>query len=136
MAEDVTNKSKINMKFYKHFLVYRGKHHSVYFHAETASSSKVYDYFEQCDDVTQANLLYLTKRMADIGRIYDKTKFRLEDKRNKIYAFKPKGERFFCFFSHKKEIIITSAYRKKKQKVDIKELNKAIEIRSQYITKK
>ncbi len=123
------------MKFYKHFLVYQGPHYAVYFHAEKKTSSKVYDSFEKCDNITQASLLYLVKRIADTGRIYDKTKFRIEDKNNKIYTFKPKQERFFCFFFVKKEIIITSAYRKKGQKLDVKELKKAIEIRNQYMNK-
>ncbi|MCL5674666.1 MAG: hypothetical protein M1501_02825 [Candidatus Omnitrophica bacterium] len=70
--------------------------------------------------------------MADFGRIYDETKFRLEDKQNKIYCFKPKNKRFFCFFFAGKKIIITSVYTKKKQKLDQGELKKAIKIRKEY----
>lgn len=121
------------MDYYKNFLVYKGEHYSVYFHGEEETSSKVYDYFAKCDAVTQASLLFLIKRIADIGTIYDKTKFRIEDKENKIYAFKPRKERFFCFFFLEKTIIITSSYRKKRQKLDRGELRKAIEIRNQYI---
>ena len=123
------------MKFYRSFLVYKGDHHSIYFHAETKSSSKVKEYYKQCDDVTRASLLYLAKRMGDVGHIYDETKFRIEDKKNKLYAFKPKKNRFFCFFFKDKEIIITSAYRKRKQKLDPKELNKAVTIKNQYLVK-
>ena len=118
--------------YYEDFLIYSGAHYSVYFHAETKGSSSVYDYFEACDDVTQASLLYLVKRIADIGHIYDETKFRIEDRHNKIYCFKPRKERFFCFFFTGKKIIITSAYRKKKQKLDRKELIRAIQIRDEY----
>jgi len=121
------------MKFYKHFLIYQGEHYSVYFHAEEKLSSNVNDYFEKCNEVTQASLLYLAKRIADTGRIYDKTKFRIEDKKNKIYIFKPKQERFFRFFFINKEIIITSAYKKRSRKLDVRELKKAIAIRNQYI---
>jgi len=118
--------------YYEDFLVYSGEHYSVYFHAEAKNSSVVHDYFEACDDVTQASLLFLAKRMADIGHIYDETKFRIEDKHNKIYCFKPRKERFFCFFFTGKKIIITSVYTKKKQKLDRNELNKAIQVRNQY----
>lgn len=118
---------------YEEFLIYSGEHYSVYFHAEKENSSEVYDYFENCDDVTQANLLFLVKRIADTGKIWDKTKFRIEDKANKIYCFKPKKERFFCFFFIGKKIIITSAYSKKRQKLDKRELKKAIDIRKQYL---
>src|SRR3989338_111448 len=120
------------LNYYQNFLVYSGEHYSVYFHAETGNSSIVCDYFDTCDDVTQASLLFLAKRMADIGHIYDETKFRIEDKQAKIYCFKPRKERFFCFFFTGKKIIITSAYRKKKQKLDRKELIRAIQIRDEY----
>jgi len=117
---------------YEDFLLYSGEYYSVYFHAEAKDSSSVNDHFEACGDTTQASLLFLVKRMADEGRIYDKTKFRIEDKKNKIYCFKPKKERFFCFFFTGKKIIITSAYTKKKQKIDRSELKRAIQICSKY----
>jgi hypothetical protein len=117
---------------YENFLVYKGGHFNVYFHAEMKDSSSVSDYFESCDDVAQANLLFLVKTMADTGRIYDETKFRIEDRQNKIYCFKPRAERFFCFFFSGKKIIITSAYTKKKQKLDRSEISKAIQIRRKY----
>ncbi len=121
------------MGLYDRFLLCDGEHYSIYFHAENAAFSEVYEYFERCDAVTQASLLYLAKRMGDIGRIYDTNKFRLEDKENKIYVFKPKQERFFCFFFSGKIIIITTAYRKQRQKLDENELRKAVEIRKQYV---
>jgi hypothetical protein len=118
--------------YYEDFLVYSGEHYSVYFHADAKGSSTVNDYFEDCGDVTQASLLFLVKRIADEGHIYDTTKFRIEDRENKIYCFKPKKGRFFCFFFKGKKIIITSAYTKKKQKLDRSELRKAVRIRNHY----
>jgi len=122
------------LNYYENFLVYKGEHYSIYFHAETKDSSIVHEYFENCDDVVQASLLFLVKTIADIGRIYDETKFRIEDRQNKIYCFKPREERFFCFFFAGKKIIITSAYTKKKQKLDHHELKKAIQIRREYFS--
>jgi len=118
---------------YKNFLVYSGPRYSVYFHAEANNSSEVYSYFKNCGDVTQASLLHLAKVMGEEGRIYDETRFRNEDKKNKIYCFKPKQERFFCFFLAGRKIVISSAYTKKQQKLDRKELKKAVQIRKQYI---
>ena len=118
--------------YYEDFLVYSGEHYSIYFHAEVKDSSSVHGYFEACDEVTQASLLYLVKRIADAGHIYDKTKFRIEDRDNKIYCFKPRSERFFCFFFIGKRIIIASAYTKKRQKLDRTELKKAVRIRNEY----
>ena len=118
--------------YYENFLVHAGEHYSVYFHAETNESSSVHDYYKDCDDVTRASLLNLVERISDTGRIYDETKFRIEDKQHKIYCFKPRKDRFFCFFYIGKKIIITSAHPKKKQKLDRRELEKAIRIKDQY----
>jgi len=54
------------------FLLYSGEHYSVFFHAESDGFSRAHDY-----------LLKLAKRISDIGFIYDETKFRIEDKRQK-----------------------------------------------------
>jgi len=120
------------LTYYENFLVYGGKYYAVYFHAEGKDSSSVSEYYKSCDDVIRASLLHLVKTIADIGCIYDETKFRIEDKQNKIYCFKPKVERFFCFFFTGRKIIVTSAYTKKKQKLDRHELKKAIQIRREY----
>ena len=95
------------------FLVYSGECYSVFFHAESNEFSSVHDYYKDCDDATRASLLKLVKRISDTGRIYDETKFRIEDKQHKIYCFKPRNERFFCFFFIGKKVIITSGYSKK-----------------------
>jgi Phage derived protein Gp49-like (DUF891) len=119
--------------YYNKYLIYKGECYSVFFHAESENRSKVYEYFENCDKTTQASLLYLVKRISDIGQIFDKTKFRIESKANKIYVFKPKKERFFCFFFCENRIIITSAYRKKGSKLDRVALAKAIKIKDEYL---
>jgi hypothetical protein len=121
------------MNCYEKFHIYSGGRFSVFFHAETNESSEVYDYYKGCDDVIRASLLYLVKRIADVGRIYDETKFRIEDKQEKIYCFKPKSKRFFCFFFTGRQIIITSGHTKKKQKLDQNELKKAVKIRAEYL---
>jgi hypothetical protein len=117
----------------KQFLVYAGEFYSVFFHAESDRFSTVQDYYKNCDDVTRASLLKLVVRISDTGRIYDETKFRVEDKQHKIYCFKPRDDRFFCFFYTGKKIIISSGYPKKKQKLDRRELEKARRIKEQYL---
>ncbi len=118
--------------YYENFPVRSGERYAVFFHAETDGFSSVREYFESCDHATQASLLHLARRISDAGSIYDETKFRIEDRKNKIYCFKPKSERFFCFFFMGTKIIITSGYTKKKQKLDRRELEKAIRIKEQY----
>ena len=119
-------------EYYAGFLVYAGELYSVYFHAESYEFSSVQEYYKDCDDVTRAGLLNLVKRISDFGSIHDETKFRIEDRQHKIYCFKPRKDRFFCFFIKDKKIIITSGYLKQKQKLDRRELEKAIRIKNQY----
>ena len=120
------------VNIFENFLIYKGEYFAVYFHAEAPGFSSINEYFKSCQDITRASLLFLVKRIADTGRIFDERKFRCEDKENKIYCFKPREERFFCFFIKDKRIIITSGYTKKEQKLDKNELAKAIKIRNEY----
>lgn len=85
------------MKTYENFLIYRGPHYAVYFHAENSKESAVYEYYKKCDVATRANLLYLIERISEYGQIYDTTKFRIENKTNTIYAFKAKKQDSFVF---------------------------------------
>jgi hypothetical protein len=74
----------------------------------------------------------LVKYIADTVRLFDERKFRIVGRQEKIYEFKPKEERFFNFFYEGKKIIITNAYHKKGQKVDKRELAKAINFKMDY----
>ena len=118
--------------YFENFPLYSGFYFSVFFHAENNDSSSVFDYYKTCDDVTRASLLKLVTRISDTGRLFDEDKFRIEDKKNKIYCFKPRDDRFFSFFFTGKRIIITSGHPKKKQKLDQRELEKAIRIKNLY----
>ena len=71
--------------------------------------------------------------MGDVGEIKDKTKFINEG--DKIYAFKPMPDRFLCFFYKNKKIVITNAFRKKQQKLPIKEKKRALRNREDYINR-
>ncbi len=80
----------------------------------------------------KAKLAALVIFIADEGQIHDETKFRIVDKKEKIYEFKPMKFRFFNFFFEGGKIVITNGYIKKTRKVDKKELNKAIKMKRDY----
>ncbi len=113
-------------------LIYSGNYYSVYWHGK--GFNRIEGYENSRGEANQAiqKLSYLAGRLADHGQIFDKTKFRLEDKKHKIYVFKTKNERFLCFFKQGNAVIVTSGYRKSKSKIDKQELEKAIKIRDQY----
>jgi len=85
------------------------------------------DYYESLEEADRAKALALFKRMADVGKIYDKTKFKKETA--KLYAFKPQPHRFFCFFVKGKRIFIVSAYQKQGEKTPLQEIRRAENLR-------
>ena len=68
--------------------------------------------------------------MGNQGEIQNTTKFRNEH--DGIYAFKPKPDRFFCFFFTGSKIIVTNAYEKKSDKMSPSEKAKAQRCYSDY----
>ncbi len=85
------------------------------------------DYYDALDMGDQVKASILFRRMADVGKIYDTTKFNQETK--KLYVFKPQPHRFFCFFMRGKRIIIVSAYQKQTDKAPQKEIARAEKLR-------
>jgi len=68
--------------------------------------------------------------MGDIGEIKDTTKFNYEG--DHIYAFKPKPDRFLCFFYVGNKIIVTNAFRKKQPKLPQTEKDRAERNKKDY----
>jgi hypothetical protein len=94
------------------------------------SNSPAFDYYNTLEQTQRIKLLYLLKRMGDIGRINDTTKFNNEG--DKIFAFKPKPDRFLCFFENQGKIIITNAFCKKQQKLPKNEKERALAYKESY----
>lgn len=114
------------------YIFYQGEKFQVEFYFTEKGELPAKEYFDSSEHQVKVKLLALVKYMAENGRLFDETKFRLVDKKEKIYEFKPMKERFFNFFTEGKRIILTNGYRKKSQKVDPKELRKAIHIKRDY----
>lgn len=114
------------------YVFYKGAKYQVEFYFNEKGELPAKDYFDAAHRQVKIKLLALVKYMAEEGRLYDEMKFRLVDKDEKIYEFKPMADRFFNFFYEGNRIILTNAYRKKAQKVDHRELNKAISLKKDY----
>lgn len=114
------------------YVFYVGREYKVEFYFTDKGKILVKDYFDACDVQVQVKFLALVKYIAENGRIFDEKKFRLVDKKEKIYEFKPKGERFFSCFYEGKRIVVLHAYRKKSQKVSARELARAIMYKQDY----
>ena len=114
------------------YVFFQGEKFQIEFYFTQNGRLPAKEYFDSAQWQVQVKLLALVKYMAQEGRIFDGAKFRLVDKKEKIYEFKPLSDRFFNFFYDGKRIILTNAYRKKGQKVDPRELARAINMKRDY----
>lgn len=114
------------------YIFYQGEKFQVEFYFNEKGDLPAKEYFDNADRQVRIKLLALVKFMAEEGRLFDEGKFRIVDKHEKIYEFKPMAERFFNFFFEGRKIILTNAYRKKGQKVDDKELARAVNLKKDY----
>jgi predicted DNA-binding WGR domain protein len=89
------------------------------------------DYYEAMSEVDRAKTMALFARMAEVGKIYDTTKFNHETK--SLYVFKPQPHRFFCFFLRGRRIFIISAYQKQGDKAPLREIRRATNLRMECI---
>ncbi len=114
------------------YIFFRGKKYQVEFYCDEKGRMPAKEYFDKADKSGKYKLIALVEYLTDEGKLYDKTKYRIVDDAEKIFEFKPKHDRFFNFFYKGGKIILTNAYRKKTQKVDKKELRKAIKMKQDY----
>lgn len=114
----------------KEYIVYEGEAFTIEWYHDAKGKSQPYDFLESLNDDEQAQLFKLVKLMGDMGQIHNKIKFRNEG--DKIYAFKPKPNRFLCFFVEGRKIIITNGFVKKKDKLPPGEKERALNHMKDY----
>jgi len=97
-----------------------------------------YQYYSALSDTDQDRFGYLVEYFCDrpYGVILPKSMYRMEDRSNQIYAFKPRHERFFNFITTESKVIVTNAYHKHSQemtKVDLEQLKISGRYREDYL---
>ncbi len=107
------------------YIFYQGERFQVEFYFTETGKIPAKEYLEDTSLDVKVKLAALVKYIAEYGKIFDITKFRLVDSKEKIYEFKPLQYRFFNFFYEGGKIIIANGYMKKSQKVSRKDLEKA-----------
>lgn len=115
------------------YIVYQGQKFQVEFYFTAVGKIPAKEYLEELSLDVKVKLVALVKYMAEQGKIFDITKFRMVDATEKIFEFKPLSYRFFSFFCEGRKIIITNGYRKKTQKVSGRDLERAISMKKDYI---
>ncbi len=115
----------------KKFIAYQGDELTIEWYFDAQGKSASLQYYRKLSSENKKKLIHLFYVLGDIGKIFNKEKFRYEG--NKIYAIKSSPNRFLCFFYDGAKIIITNAYEKKSQKMLLREKQKAVKARIEYI---
>ncbi len=119
----------------ENYIFYQGERFQVEFYFTEAGKMPAKEYLEKTSLDVKVKLAALVKYIAEHGNLFDITKFRMVDPKEKIFEFKPMNHRFFNFFYKGGKIIITNAYMKKSQKVSKKDLEKAKTLKKDYISR-
>jgi phage-related protein len=117
------------------YIFYRGEKFQVEFYFTDVGEVPAKEYLENTSLDVKIKLAALVKYIAEQGKLFDITKFRQVDPKEKIFEFKPVGHRFFNFFYEGGKIIITNGYMKKSQKVSARDLEKARNMKNDYIAR-
>ncbi len=111
-------------------VAYQGHLFAIEWYFDEKGHSQPLDYYNQLDDKQQNKVFELFRRLGEQGEIRNQEKFRHEG--DAIYAFKPKPDRFLCFFFTGKKVIVTNAFEKKQNKLPSQEKIKALKYKSDY----
>lgn len=111
-------------------IAYAGKKFTVEWYFNINGKSSALNYYHTLSAQERIKALRLFKRMGDFGEIKDTTKFNYESEH--LYVFKPKPDRYLCFFFSGGKIIVTSAFRKKSQKLPDNEKIRAKSYKQDY----
>ena len=118
----------------KSCVIYSGEKFTLEWYYDKNGESVAFDYFMKSEEELQDKFLILIKKMGELGKIYDITKFRNEG--DGIYAFKPQPDRYLSFFTDGRKIIVTNGFRKKTDKLPKSEKELAIKYRQDYLERK
>ena len=132
VKNDLTILEKMKLRT-EEYIFYQGERFQVEFYFTEKGHIPAKELLETIKQKIVIKLAAFVKLIADEGTLYDEQKFRIVDKKEKIYEFKPSGFRFFNFFFAGKKIIITNGHAKQKKKVDKTELKRAISYKKDYL---
>jgi len=115
-------------------IIYSGEKFTLEWYYDKNGNSVAYDYFVGMPREQRRKFLVLVKKMGDIGKIFDITKFRNEG--DGIYAFKPQPDRYLSFFTNNRKIIVTNGFKKETEKLPKGEKELAMKYRKDYLERK
>lgn len=111
----------------------KGEKFTIEWYFDEKDKSSALEYFKELSIEGKKKLTRLFALMVSKGSIFNKKDFNNEG--DKIFAFKPKPDRFLCFFFVGSKIIVTNAFEKKQDKLPPREKEKALKYKEDYITR-
>jgi len=122
------------------FEIYEGPYFTAEWYYSTAGDLPGKTYYQALPEVDRRGFLHLVEHYCNTkpGQLLPVTMYRIEDKANKNYAFKPRHERFFNFTTAGAKVIVTNAYHKHAPamtKEDLEQLKVAVKYRTDYLTR-
>lgn len=111
-------------------VIYQGSQFTIEWYFDARGASPARDYYQRLPLKRRVKFIKLVRLMAEVGKIFDITKFRNEG--DQIYAFKPQPDRYLCFFVVGRKIIVTNGFEKKSQKLPHNEKQRALQAKEDF----
>ena len=123
---------------YDEVLIHPGRHLTAEWYYTAEGKMPARDYYDALAAVDQDRFDDMIRFFCETkpGTLLPKTLYRVEDRANKIYALKPRDERFFNFTTSGAKVIVTNAYHKHSQQMtraDLQELKLAVRCKNDYL---
>lgn len=123
---------------YDDVLIHSGRHFTAEWYYAVDGCLPALDYYNTLTEMDQDRFDDMIRYLCETrpGTLLPKTMYRIEDHSHKIYALKPRDERFFNFMTTGAKIIITNAYHKHSQqmtKSDLESLQIAVRCKQDYL---
>ncbi len=115
----------------KEFIAYDGQELTIEWYFTERGKCESLSYFKSLPINRKRKIAYMLEVLSNTGKIFNKEKFRHEG--NQIYVIKASEDRFFCFFFRGAKAIVTNAYEKKSAKMPVREKQKALNAKVDYI---
>lgn len=123
---------------YSNVLIHPGRYLTAEWYYTAEGKMPALEYYEALAEIDQDRFDDLIRFLCETkpGILLPKTLYRVEDHANKIYALKPRNERFFNFMTAGAKVIVTNAYHKHSQqmtKSDLESLKLAVRYKNDYL---
>lgn len=123
---------------YEHVLIHPGAYLTAEWYYTVEGHLPAYEYYKDVSEADQDRFDDMIQYLCETrpGTILPKSLYRIEDRKDKIYALKPRDQRFFNFTTHEAKVIVTNAYHKHSQKMtkaDLEYLNIAVRYKQDYL---